>query len=110
MVKLYVQQFINLDVETVNPNTRNADELACAHCHVRIPLISVEFDGRTGICREHRIDCEVNGRLETYHLDCYDIELYGRVTNRTNTRLLALQERYGDQYSIRGIIERAEDA
>lgn len=71
-------------------NTILADKLSCSYCTKQIPLIITS----SGIDRSNRRDCEGENGLETYHLMCYDLLLFGKITKVTERVLSQLKEKY----------------
>jgi hypothetical protein len=72
-------------------NSEQGDALVCSHCHLPIPLL------RRNGCpyRENRVDCE-DKEIESYHLDCYDLALLGKVLPMTLKRMAKIKEEFGE--------------
>lgn len=78
-MRLKGQLGINIKFDNISPNTGEADGLACCQCNESIPFIKG---------RGNRIDCEdEQGKLVSYHLACYDLAFYGKVTTITKRKL-----------------------
>lgn len=76
--------YINLKDE-VALNTKDADHLVCAYCHLPIALLPD---------RSNRMDCE-DDHLVSYHIWCYDMAVMERLSATTMALMVRLIQQYG---------------
>jgi hypothetical protein len=71
-------------IEEAELNIRAGDTNLCVRCK---EFIKPLYKGDHRI-RDNRIDCEdQDGDLVSYHLACYDIEFFGKITEYTKRKL-----------------------
>lgn len=71
-------------IEDVELNTRSGDTNLCVVCKETIKAL-YQHGKRM---RDNRIDCEdSDGDLVSYHLACYDMEFFGKITEYTKRKL-----------------------
>lgn len=76
-------------------NTDRADQKTCDFCKKLIELAPyIDERGRFMIDRENRIDCECDGSIVSYHLDCYDLAVFGEVLASTVRQMAKWRDRY----------------
>lgn len=68
-------------------NIKEADGMNCKRCGKIITTLSLSGTQ----VRDNRVDCE-DEILESYHLVCYDLELFGRITSVTSLKIRKFQE------------------
>ena len=65
--------YINLK-DSVQLNTREADNTPCAHCSLPISVIPG---------RHNRVDCDDGDKLCSYHIWCYDMAVMEKLSAHT---------------------------
>jgi len=71
-----------------NGNTSVADKYMCAYCKKEIPIVNIVTAGGLIIDRRVRVDCQIDDdTIESYHLPCYDLAVFGELRHDTVKRM-----------------------
>ncbi len=90
-VKRTGNRSLNLKEVIDGTNTSGCDGKPCEFCHGDIPKA---FTKSGNVTRENRIDCFGEDIDVAYHLSCYDMEVFGFVTEVTLRKLKLLKRLY----------------
>lgn len=77
-------RYPNTIEDNIELNTKAGDTNLCIRCKEFIPTIYNKSGSRD---RSNRVDCDDGEDIVSYHLICYDLELFGHITKTTQKRL-----------------------